>query len=359
MNDRRQQPAINTKNFRAILEKSFEGFLTSDITGNITYSCPSTSVLLNFSEGELLNMNFFSLLPAEDQKEFEKEIHELITGKNSFFITRNKLKTRDSGFAWVETRVKNLLNDEEVKSLVYHLTNITELVKKEHQQEDFVNIASHELKSPITALHGYMHLLKMRVKDGNEDLKKVIGRMDVQLYKMQNIIMAMLDNTKIKAGEVQYIFSSFDLNECIRETVDAIKINIDTHQIDCQFESPKRIIRGDEEKISRVLTNLISNAIKYSPKGKNVELITNVEPGAVKVTVTDHGIGIAKEKQLQLFQRFYRVDTLPKHLSGLGLGLFIAAEIICHHNGAVGVHSVEGDGSSFWFTLPLTVDLIK
>jgi PAS domain S-box-containing protein len=353
-----QQLGDNSRNFQAILEKTFEGLLTTDFEGRITYSCPSTSEWLGFSKEDFLDMNFFSLLHPEDVDDFKTKFSQFYLNHDLTLIIRSRLKVKDAGYTWVETRVKNLLEDPQVNSMVYQLTNVTEVVNKEHQQEDFVNIASHELKNPITALHGYMHLLKMRVKDGNEDLKKVISRMDAQLYKMQNIIAAMLDNTKIKAGEVQYSIDSFDLNECIQDTVDAVKINTDSHEIHCNFESPKRIVFGDEEKISRVLTNLISNAIKYSPQGKTIELSTSLESNAIKVTVTDHGIGIAKEKQLHLFKRFYRVDTLPKHMSGLGLGLFISAEIINHHHGSFGVDSIEGDGSSFWFTIPLLADQV-
>jgi PAS domain S-box-containing protein len=347
-----QEKSIRKK-YQLILEESFDGFLLTDGEGQITYGCPSASILTGVPGPQLLNLNFPLLLHPEDVTDFQRQFKELVSGLTSSITTRKRLRSDNEKVTWVEIRIKNMLNNRDVKSIIYYLTNITMIIDRERQQEDFVNIASHELKSPITAMNGYLQLVKRRCGDGSEDLNKVIRRMDVQLHKMQSIVSAMLDNTKINSCEVQYNYESFDLNYCIRETVDAIKINNDSHEVTCSFESPKRLVTADEEKIGRVLTNLITNAIKYSPDGKAVELATSIDSGYVKVTITDHGIGIAKEKQAHLFERFYRVDNLSKQMPGLGLGLFIASDIIHHHEGAIGVESIPGDGSSFWFTLPL------
>jgi PAS domain S-box-containing protein len=347
-----QEKSIRKK-YQLILEESFDGFLLTDGEGQITYSCPAVSDLTGVPVPQLLNRNFHSLLHPDDISDFKKQLKELVSGSTSSLTTRKRLRSTNETVTWIEIKIKNMLNNRNVGSIAYYLTNITMIIDRERQQEDFVSIASHELKSPITAINGYLQLVKRRCGDGSEDLKKVIGRMDAQLHKMQNIVGAMLDNTKINSCEVQYDIQSFDLNHCIRETVDAVKINNDSHEVSCTFESSERLVTADEEKIGRVLTNLITNAIKYSPDGKAVELATSIFSGYVKVTITDHGIGIAKEKQAHLFERFYRVDNLPKQMPGLGLGLFIASDIIHHHKGAIGVESIPGDGSSFWFTLPL------
>jgi PAS domain S-box-containing protein len=344
--------------FKVITEKSHEGFITTDKDCKINYTCPSTLSLLGYTEQEFNGMNYYTLIDDDALNEFQRQFNNLTERNEAAINVRHLLKVKDGSRVWIENRITNLLEDEHVNCVVFQLTDVSKLVNEERRQEDYVNIASHELKTPITSLYGYIHLLKARINNSDEDLQKIIKRVEVQAHKMQSIISSMLDNTKIKAGEIQYVMEPFNLNECIRETVDAIKINDSSHNVCCSFESPNRIINGDEEKIARVLTNLISNAVKYSPEGKAIELTTTMEQGQLKVTITDHGIGIAKEKQLQLFQRFYRVDTLPKKLSGLGLGLFIAADIIRHHHGQIGVHSIEGDGSSFWFTLPLIADQI-
>jgi signal transduction histidine kinase len=113
------------------------------------------------------------------------------------------------------------------------------------------------------------------------------------------------------------------------------------------------MVNGDKSRIGQVIINLVTNAIKYSPDSDCVDIICAAENGKVLVSITDYGIGIPKEKQSKIFDRFYRVDTLPKEIfKGLGLGLYITAEIIKRHNGAIGVESSEGSGSTFWFTLP-------
>ncbi|MDF2431513.1 MAG: hypothetical protein JWP44_1144 [Mucilaginibacter sp.] len=339
--------------YKGIVEKSYEGFFLTDRDTNITYSCPSTSVLLGYSDDELRQMHYYNLINPEAVGEFKINLAKLLTIHEASLKVQHQLKTKDSGWIWVETVAKNLLDDTRIQSVVYHFTNVTEKVIYEQHQEDFVNIASHELKSPITALLGYMYILKRLFPGSNPETLNIMARMDSQLTMLQGIISNMLDNTKIKAGEIQYIFAKFDLNECIKEAVDAISLNLDSHKINCSFESSSRVIEGDSEKIGRVITNLVSNAIKYSPNGKNIDIATCIKERCIEVKVTDYGIGIAREKQKHIFERFYRVDTLPKKMQGLGLGLFIAAEIIHRHNGKIGVESEEGRGSAFWFMLPL------
>ncbi|MDB5006855.1 MAG: domain S-box protein [Mucilaginibacter sp.] len=339
--------------YKGIVEKSYEGFFMTDRDTNITYTCPSTSILLGYSTDELKQMHYDSLINPEAVSEFKINLAKLLTVNEASLKVQHQLKTKDGGWIWVETIAKNLLGDARIRSVVYHFTNITEKIIYERHQEDFVNIASHELKSPITALMGYMYILKRRLPENNPETLKIMARMDGQFTKLQVIISNMLDNTKIKAGEIQYIFTRFDLNECIKEAVDAVSLNIDSHKINCSFESPSRVIEGDSEKIGQVITNLVTNAIKYSPDGKAIDITTCIKDRCIEVKVTDYGIGIAKEKQKHVFERFYRVDTLPKKMQGLGLGLFISAEIIRRHNGKIGVESEDGRGSAFWFMLPL------
>jgi PAS domain S-box-containing protein len=338
--------------YRGIIEKSYEGFFMTDSDTKITYTCPSTSVLLGYSEQELKQLTYFGLIDTATIKDFKIRFNNLLAIDDASLKLQHQLKTKDGSWIWAETVIKNLLNDPHVNRVVYHFTNVTKKINEEQQQEDFVNIASHELKNPITALSGYMQMLKRRFI-GNDDVAGVLGRMEKQIRKLEGIISDMLDNTKIKAGEIQYVISTFDINECIQEAVDAAALNLSSHQINCMFESPQRFIDADRERIGQVITNLITNAIKYSPAGKMIDISTRLVPSGLETRVTDYGIGIAKEKQKHLFERFYRVDTLPKKLAGLGLGLFISAEIVRRHNGKINVESDEGKGSTFWFTLPI------
>jgi PAS domain S-box-containing protein len=337
--------------FRSMIEKSDEGFFMTNGSGHILYTSPSINTILGYTALEIKGTDYFNLLHPDDVKSFRYTFINLLSSEKLSLQVRQRIKTRDGDWIWIESAINNLLHDDGVKALVFHFKNITDKVAEEQHQEDFVNIASHELKNPITALKGYMQLLKKRLE--NNDNLKTMERMEVQVDKLLGLINDMLDTTKIKAGEIQYHYTLFNIVECITECVDAIKCTSCSHIINCNFEPMVKLINGDKDRIGQVITNLITNAIKYSPNGETIEIRSTFEKGNVKVSVSDHGLGIPFEKQKKIFERFYRVDSHPKaSIQGLGLGLFISAEIISHHGGQIHVESVENIGSTFWFTLP-------
>ncbi len=221
------------------------------------------------------------------------------------------------------------------------------------QREEFLAIASHELKTPVTSIKGYTQILHRRFqKVGDESSTTLVARMDTQLNRLIHLIMELLDTTKIEEGKLQWHRQPFDLTELIHETIVELGYIEQTHQI--QFKgSIHRSLSGDRERISQVLTNLMSNAMKYSPGASLIEVRLQETSEAAIVSVQDFGIGIAQEKHEQIFERFFRVND-PGHttFSGLGLGLYISAEIVKAHGGRMWVESQSGTGSTFFFTLP-------
>ncbi|TDS12367.1 CheR family methyltransferase [Sphingobacterium paludis] len=231
---------------------------------------------------------------------------------------------------------------------------ISEKIKLERQKNDFISMASHELKTPVTSIKGYTQALQRRFsKAGNTEAETFLIKMDNQINKLTSLIGDLLDATKVTAGQLQYNIEDFDFNELIQEITEEMQQTSRKHQIKLTLDS-NVLVSGDRNRIGQVVTNLLSNAIKYSPKANEVLIHTKVSARQVTVTVEDHGIGISQKNQQNVFEQFFRASgSSDNTFAGLGLGLFIASEIIKRHSGEISVSSEEGKGSSFTITLPI------
>jgi PAS domain S-box-containing protein len=346
----------NEERFRRIIDKSAEGLLICDASGTILYSSAATGRMMGYEQDAMKGANLFDFVFKEDRKDFIYRFSGLQLGQvNTSLIAQVRFKKEDEGFIWIECCLNNLLRDDLVRAVVVHLRNITQQVDHQKEQEDFIHMASHELKNPITAIKGYLQLLHLQFKkEGNSSYVKIQGRLEAQVDKLLGLIDDMLDITRIRAGALQYHFEKADFCHCVREAVEAIATTTRSHQLELTLPPESIEIYIDSTRIGQVVTNLVTNAVKYSPDGKKVYITVLLQGEAIICKIKDHGIGIPVDKQKRIFDRFYRVDTLPKgKFDGLGLGLFIASEIVDHHNGKIGLTSNEGDGAEFWFTLPL------
>ncbi|MEO5782858.1 MAG: ATP-binding protein, partial [Ginsengibacter sp.] len=235
--------------------------------------------------------------------------------------------------------------------------NEIEIKKALAQKDEFISIASHELKTPVTSLKGFTQILKIKFeKEENSHAVDLLSRMDKQVDKLTKLIVELLDATKIENGQLKFSKEDFDFNTLILETAEEIQQTTEKHTIKVEL-APTKIICGDKIRLGQVIINLLSNAIKYSPNASEILITSLIENHTIKLCVRDFGIGIPREKQSNVFDRFFRVggdkhDTFP----GLGLGLFISSEIIKRHDGHLTVKSIVGEGSTFCFTLPLTAD---
>jgi two-component system, chemotaxis family, CheB/CheR fusion protein len=219
-------------------------------------------------------------------------------------------------------------------------------------REEFIGVASHELKTPITSMKAYAELVQERmVEIGNEQDSELLGRLNKQIDRLTVLINLLLDTTRISEGQLKLTVTPVDLNKLITEKIEEIKRTC-SHRFVLQTENVPKV-DADDERIGQVITNLLSNAIKYSPQGSTVRVKTQQENGGIRVSVQDEGYGISKEDQQKIFDRFYRVtadnfDTFP----GMGLGLYISAQIVQMHQGSINVESKHGKGAVFSFTLP-------
>ena len=229
-------------------------------------------------------------------------------------------------------------------------TDIDDQKQAVKRKDEFISIASHELKTPLTSIKGYVQLLDRTNTDNSSKL--YIDRTLIQIRKLDSLIADLLDISKIESGKLKFNMQPFDLDTMVANTIDIIRQTFTDFKIE-RVGKQEETIFGDPIRLEQVLINFLSNAIKYSPQSKNVSVETHVDDeGRIFIGVRDHGIGISKKDQESIFQKYYRTETSANSVQGLGIGLYICAEILKRHNFEYGVESEPGKGSLFYFLIP-------
>jgi len=222
----------------------------------------------------------------------------------------------------------------------------------EQQKDDFVAVASHEMKTPLTTIKGHIQLLAKRAeKSGDLVNLKSLNTSSRSVERLDSLISDLLDASKLQSGRMQFNFTEFNFMKIVHNSVEAVQETTDTHTITLSGEA-ELTVKGDFFRLEQVLINLLTNAIKYSPSSNAVSLNVTVAEGFIKVAVADTGIGVKEEDHEKIFDRFYRSDNAQFSFQGLGVGLYLSNQIVQEHHGAIWVESEEGHGSVFYFTIP-------
>jgi PAS domain S-box-containing protein len=221
-------------------------------------------------------------------------------------------------------------------------------------RDDFISVASHELKTPVTSVKIFTQVMQKYARmNGDEKAVQNLDKMDKQINKLTDLIYNLLDISKIQTGRLEYAMRDFSIDNMLEEVTETMQHMSSKHQLELKGKADC-MVHGDGDRISQVVSNLISNAIKYSPTADKVNIKVSADKKEVHVAVEDFGIGMSKEHFKKVFDRFYRVSgTTDKTFPGLGIGLYISHEIINRHSGKLWVESKAGKGSTFHFTLPI------
>ena len=311
------------------------------------------AILLEELWDELQIKQSFSLLCAYPLRNF---------ANNTFAKPFMSVCSHHSHVLPAESYAKLETNEErlrEIASLQQKALSLeVELHKTKHlerQKEEFLAIASHELKTPVTSLKIYGQSLKSvltRLSETNPALEHV-EKMEKQVDRLSGLVNDLLDISKIQAGKIEFNVTDFNIAELMEEISEQMQQTTSRHTIVTSLKQ-NVFVHADRERIAQVLINLLSNAIKYSPQAHEVILECKVQKTNILVSVKDFGIGIDKKSKKMIFDKFYRArDSFHDSFPGLGLGLYISNEIILRHNGNMAVTSSKGKGSCFTFTLPL------
>jgi len=223
----------------------------------------------------------------------------------------------------------------------------------EQRKDDFLSMASHELKTPLTSLKLQTQLLgRQLAKQEVTGSVTAFARMDRQVKHLERLIGELLDVSRIQAGKLEFVQETFELDELLSDIAETLQQISTTHTIVVRG-AVHTFLSGDRDRLGQVFTNLIGNAIKYSPQASTVEVEVGVCAEEITVSIRDHGIGIPREQREKIFERFYRAVTPDqKGFPGFGMGLYIVAEIVRQHNGTITVESEVGHGSTFVVTFP-------
>lgn len=263
----------------------------------------------------------------------------------------------DNSLHWIHTKGTVIFNkNKEPVRMIGTIVDTTESKRDEIRKNDFIAMASHELKTPLTSLKAYLQLLETKLAGTTDPfVKTAVVKCGNQVNKMTALIHGFLDLSKLEPGKLKLSRTVFDIHTLIEEMIAEHRVLSNTHVL--RLESSVELnINADRAKIGQVISNLISNAIKYSAKGSHVILQYGLQDGNLVVSVTDEGIGIKIKDQEKIFQRFYRADEDEfKNISGFGIGLYLSSEIIQRHKGKIWVKSTAGEGSTFYFSLAINI----
>lgn len=315
------------------------------------------------SSEELKEKGWTSLIhPEEIDTYLEKWQYSIATGES--FEMELRLKDRQGEFNWHLNRAE-VVRTEDGTTIMWIGTNteIQRLKEEEKRKEDFLKMVSHELKTPVTSIKGYVQLLLNLLKNTRKEqvfslpLTPSLERIDHQIIRLTRLISEMLDLSRLEENKLELQKVRFNINDLVDHTVQDIRYTNTQHNIIichdyfCEVEA-------DKDRIGQVLINFITNAIKYSPQSQNILVrVLRTEDEQVQVCVVDKGIGIDNVNQKSIFKRFYRVNTENDDTyAGFGIGLFLAKEIVERHEGSIEVKSELGKGSEFSFKLAVVKD---
>ncbi len=341
----------------ALIAASSDAIIGKTLDGRVICWNKGAEHLYEFTAEEMLGESVSIIIPPERRHEMEEIVQCICRGE---CVERYEtVRLRKDGTPIDVSLTASPIKDAKgvligVAVIAHDITGRKRIEKeqreKEQRKDDFIGIASHELKTPITSIKVMTQLLQLRLaKEGNTEAVRSLERMDKQIDRLNRLVSDLLDVTKIQEGKLELLREIFNFDEWLRNLIEDLQ-QTTTHKINCSGKVGRGIV-ADRDRIGQVVTNLITNAIKYSPQADTIDVRVMADQNGVVVSVQDYGIGIPAASQEMIFTRFFRV-LCDRTVPGLGMGLFIAAEIVKLHGGTIRVESVEGKGSIFSFSIP-------
>jgi PAS domain S-box-containing protein len=274
------------------------------------------------------------------------------------FRTKTRFKNKNDEYRWVLVQADPIFNNEDFEGFIGSLTDITDqiaaqqaLIELMSKKDEFLSIASHELKTPLTSIKAYTQLLKRSINTA--DKSYVLASKNIyHVDKLEKLVNDLLDVSRINSGQMIYKNEIFEFKDLLEQTVENFMDVSAKHKVIIENSVLARI-KGDRLRIEQVINNLLNNAAKYSPDADKIVVNSYPEDDSVVVSVQDFGIGIDEKDKDLLFQKFYRTQKDFYKFQGLGLGLFISGEIISSHKGSIWLESEKDKGSTFYLKLPL------
>jgi len=359
MTDRKaveQALALSEERYRVALKSAEMGAWDWNIKTNQVVWNEQHYIMLGIQPQTEPQSGYFLIqfVHREDVEFVSEKLQSAIESSGIFHAEFRIIKADTGEMRWMNGYGRSVASEDgRAARIVGVIYDVTQRKMLEQQKDEFIGIASHELKTPVTSIKAYAEVLQEMFQEANDNRSvELMQKLDAQVDRLTELIKALLDTTKISEGQLLLLREKFDINELIREHIDDIKHISSRHRI--VFEAGEvQPVTADRERIGQVLTNLMSNAIKYSPKGGEVRIQSESVDNGVRVQVMDEGIGIPEDMHDKVFQRFFRVrDAHINTFPGMGLGLYITAGIIYRHGGTINVENRPEKGTVFSFFVP-------
>ena len=334
----------------------------TDPKGVITYVNQKFCDVSGYSKEELIGQSHNIIRHPDMPREVFKELWKTLQNKKVFKATI-KNRTKDNGFYFVDTSIMPILDlDGTIEEYLGVRYDVTELIKArdmaisgEKAKSEFLSNMSHELRTPLNAIVGFSSILSRTIKEAKH--LKYLSNIQESSANLIGLINDILDLSKLQSGNFSLSFHAFNLKESIQILLERFTTLIENSALDFQVsieENANVSLSGDWLRISQIISNLVSNAIKFTPQGKKIEFKVAYKDSKLLVNVNDEGIGLSQEAQEKIFKPFEQADnSTTRTYGGTGLGLSIVLNLVKQMQGEISLTSVEGKGSNFGVSLPL------
>ena len=345
----------------AIVNSSDDAIISKTLFGIITSWNHAAAKMFGYKESEVIGKHISIIIPPDRMDEEDMIIENIRSGKKidhfetvrlakdgrkvHISLTVSPIKNKNGKIIGASKIARDITGKIEAEE--QRLLYTQKLQQLNNYKDDFMAMASHELKTPLTIIKGNLDILLLRMREDNNStfVQKTLKQID----KLEKLINDLLNVSKIQSGKLELKLADFDMNLLLKEMIRNIQ---PTTPIQILFEGSNKLMAyGDMDRIGFVIINLLGNAVKYSPASKAIKVNAFRSEDAVIVSVKDEGIGIPREELLNIFSRFYKVGGLNSTFSGSGIGLYISSEIIRRHGGKIWAESEPNKGSIFYFSI--------
>ncbi|HEV7782866.1 MAG TPA: chemotaxis protein CheB [Chitinophagaceae bacterium] len=343
----------NEERLRLLVQNASDIITVFDQDGTIKYESPAIEAALGYTPEERVgrNITMDPIVHPDDSKTKIDLLKRSIEHPLENISGEFRLRHKDGSYRTFDAIFRNLLENKKINGIIANYRDITERKMLENQKDEFIGVASHELKTPVTSIKAYAQILEdFFEKAGDTKSALLISKMNTQVDRLTTLIVDLLDFTRIEGGGLKFREEKYEMNDLIMEVVEEMQRTSRQHHINVKLSEPV-MVKGDRYRIGQVLTNLLNNAVKYSPSAKKIDLSSVIKDKTVVICITDFGIGIDESLQEKVFDRFFRVsESSLNTFPGLGLGLYIAAQFVKQQGGRIWVKSAKGQGSTFCFS---------
>lgn len=341
----------------AALESTANSIIITDREGSIIFANPAFTTMTGYTVEEIIGQNLRILKSGKQDKEFYQNLWNTITSGQVWHAEIVNRRKDGSLYNEEETITTVQDADGEIINFIAIKQDITERKRIEDMKTEFVSIVSHEFRTPLTSIKGYVDLiLEGDTGEINETQREFLGIAHDETNRLAALVTDLLDVSRIEAGRIKLETEPLAIGEIISAAITSLQpqatekaVNVTAHLSDESLQ-----VKGDRDRTNRIILNLLSNAIKYNRQGGQINMVVSRDKGMVQIDVVDTGIGISEADTPMLFTKFYKAGaTAAVSAGGTGLGLFIAKSLVELQGGKIWVKSEEGKGSTFSFTLPV------